>query len=253
MPITDARRAGAFRHRAHQLTEQATREWREDRRRHLLELAATYQRTADALAPPPPRARAEQHHCFFRPDRGQSRCRCAGHLRPRPAAACLCRFARHVGSRSACALAYAGNRHTEVRCSRIASASCQHSGPGAVRARAGDTRYHRIVALGGFYFSLMPSLVRVATGVTSPIVGGLVVSALTFSGAIAVLTLRNASARRILSGGIPALVTGVAITLAGVQTQHVSLMLIGTIVAGIGFGAAFSGSMRTVMPQCRSA
>ena len=32
-------------------------------------------------------------------------------------------------------------------------------------------------ALGGFYFSLMPSLVRVATGVTSPIVGGLVVSA----------------------------------------------------------------------------
>jgi MFS family permease len=107
-------------------------------------------------------------------------------------------------------------------------------------------------ALGGFYFSLMPSLVRVATGVTSPLVGGLVVSALTFSGAMAVLSLRNASARRILSGGIPALVTGVAVTLAGVQTQHVSLMLVGTIVAGIGFGAAFSGSMRTVMPYAEA-
>jgi MFS family permease len=107
-------------------------------------------------------------------------------------------------------------------------------------------------ALGGFYFSLMPSLVRVATGVTSPIIGGLVVSALTFSGAIAVLSLRNASARRILSGGIPALVTGVAITLAGVQMQRVSLMLIGTIVAGIGFGAAFSGSLRTVMPHAQA-
>jgi MFS family permease len=107
-------------------------------------------------------------------------------------------------------------------------------------------------ALGGFYFSLMPSLVRVATGVTSPIVGGLVVSALTFSGTIAVLSLRNASARRILSGGIPALVTGVAITLAGVQMQRVSLMLIGTIVAGIGFGAAFSGSLRTVMPHAQA-
>ena len=46
--------------------------------------------------------------------------------------------------------------------------------------------------------------------------------------------------------------TGVAITLAGVQTQHVSLMLIGTIVAGIGFGAAFSGSMRTVMPNAEA-
>jgi MFS family permease len=107
-------------------------------------------------------------------------------------------------------------------------------------------------ALGGFYFSLMPSLVRVATGVTLPIVGGLVVSALTFSGAIAVLSLRSTSARRILSGGIPALVSGVTITLAGVQLQHVSLMLVGTIVAGIGFGAAFSGSMRTVMPHAEA-
>jgi len=107
-------------------------------------------------------------------------------------------------------------------------------------------------ALGGFYFSLMPSLVRVATGVTSPIVGGLVVSALTFSGAIAVLLLRNTPARRILSGGIPALVSGVIITLAGVQMQHVSLMLVGTIVAGVGFGAAFSGSMRTVLPYAEA-
>jgi MFS family permease len=107
-------------------------------------------------------------------------------------------------------------------------------------------------ALGGFYFSLMPSLVRVATGVTLPVVGGLVVSALTFSGAIAVLLLRNASARRTLSGGIPALVAGVAITLAGVQAQYVSLMLAGTIVAGIGFGAAFSGAMRTVIPQAEA-
>jgi MFS family permease len=107
-------------------------------------------------------------------------------------------------------------------------------------------------ALGGFYFSLMPSLVRVATGVTLPIVGGLVVSALTFSGAIAVLSLRNASARRMLSGGIPALVSGVAITLAGVQMQRVSLMLVGTIIAGIGFGAAFSGAMRSVMPQAEA-
>jgi hypothetical protein len=107
-------------------------------------------------------------------------------------------------------------------------------------------------ALGGFYFSLMPSLVRVATGVTLPIVGGLVVSALTFSGAIAVLSLRSTPARRILFGGIPALVSGVAITLAGVQMQRVSVMLIGTIVAGIGFGAAFSGSMRTVMPHAEA-
>jgi MFS family permease len=107
-------------------------------------------------------------------------------------------------------------------------------------------------ALGGFYFSLMPALVRVATGVTLPVVGGLVVSALTLSGAIAVLSLRSASPGRMLSGGIVTLATGVAITLAGVHEQLVSLMLIGTIVSGTGFGAAFAGTMRTMLPLAKT-
>jgi len=106
-------------------------------------------------------------------------------------------------------------------------------------------------ALGGFYFSLMPSLVRVATGTTSPLVGGLVVAALTLTGAAAVLASRSIAAARVLNAGIPALPVGVAITLAGVQMQHVWLMLLGTIVSGVGFGAAFSGTMRTVLPLAK--
>ena len=107
-------------------------------------------------------------------------------------------------------------------------------------------------ALGGFYFSLMPSLVRVATGVSLPVIGGLVVSALTLSGAISVLSLRTAAPGRMLSGGIPALALGVAVTLAGVRAQLMWLMLVGTIVAGIGFGAAFAGTMRSVLPLAKS-
>jgi len=107
-------------------------------------------------------------------------------------------------------------------------------------------------ALGGFYFSLMPALVRVATGVSLPVVGGLVVSALTLSGAISVLSLRSASARRMLSGGTLALAAGVAVTLAGVREQLVWLMLLGTLVSGIGFGAAFAGTLRSVLPLAKS-
>jgi hypothetical protein len=107
-------------------------------------------------------------------------------------------------------------------------------------------------ALGGFYFSLMPALVRVATGVSLPLVGGLVVSALTFTGVISVLSLRSAAPERMLSGGIVALAAGVAITLAGAREQLVWLMLLGTVVSGIGFGAAFSGTLRSVLPLAKT-
>ena len=107
-------------------------------------------------------------------------------------------------------------------------------------------------ALGGFYFSLMPALVRAATGVTLPIVGGLVVAALTFSSVIAVLALRNIPADRVLFGAMPALAVGVTITLTGVHTQSVALMLLGTIVSGAGFGTVFSGTLRTVLPLAKA-
>jgi hypothetical protein len=48
------RRASIHRQRARQLAEAATREPREIERRHLLGLAAMYQRVADDLAPEKP-------------------------------------------------------------------------------------------------------------------------------------------------------------------------------------------------------
>lgn len=103
-------------------------------------------------------------------------------------------------------------------------------------------------ALGGFYLSLMPSLVRAATGLASPFIGGIVVSALMFTAAIAVVTLRNRPAAGILVMGTAFLAAGVAITLAGVHTHLVPVMLGGTVVAGAGMGSVFSGTFRSVLP-----
>ena len=102
-------------------------------------------------------------------------------------------------------------------------------------------------SLGGFYFSLMPAVVRAATGATLPIVGGLVVAALTVSGAVAVVILRKLPAEKILTLGIITLTLGVLITLGGIQFQHVTVMLLGTVVGGTGFGTVFSGSLRSVL------
>jgi hypothetical protein len=102
-------------------------------------------------------------------------------------------------------------------------------------------------SLGGFYFSLMPSVVRAATGATLPIIGGLVVAALTVSGAVAVVILRKLHAETILVIGIITLTLGVLITLGGIQFQNVIVMLLGTLVGGIGFGTVFSGTLRIVI------
>jgi hypothetical protein len=106
-------------------------------------------------------------------------------------------------------------------------------------------------SLGGFYFSLMPAVVRAATGTKLPIVGGLVVATLTFSGAVAVVTLRKLVPEKMFIFGIVMLALGVAITLAGVQYQNVGVMLFGTVIGGTGFGMVFSGTLRSILPYAQ--
>ncbi len=48
--------------------------------------------------------------------------------------------------------------------------------------------------------------------------------------------------------GTACLMLGMGGLLAGVSSDSVAVLLAGTAVAGIGFGAAFMGAMRTVMP-----
>jgi hypothetical protein len=95
----------------------------------------------------------------------------------------------------------------------------------------------------------MPTVVRAATGTTTlPIVGGLVVATLTFSGAVAVVAPRNLDPEKMLFLGIVTLAFGVLTTLAGVENQNVGIMLFGTIVGGTGFGTVYSGTLRSVLP-----
>jgi hypothetical protein len=102
--------------------------------------------------------------------------------------------------------------------------------------------------LGAFYFSLMPSLVRVATGYTSPLVGGTVVAALTVTAGLSVLVFRQWPAARLLRFSMVMLVVGVSVTLAGIIAQAVWVLIVGTLLAGFGFGGSFAGNLRTLLP-----
>ncbi|MET0222288.1 MAG: MFS transporter [Tardiphaga sp.] len=103
-------------------------------------------------------------------------------------------------------------------------------------------------ALGGFYLSLMPSLLRIMTGSTSPLLGGIAVAALTFSGALSMLLARKWPGTTILIRSMASLIVGVAVTLAGVHNASIATVMTGTVIAGFGFGSGFFGSLRTVVP-----
>jgi MFS family permease len=103
-------------------------------------------------------------------------------------------------------------------------------------------------ALGGFYASLAPSLVRTATGSTSNLIAGSTVAALTVTGALMIFTLRNRPAALALQLGASLLPTGIVLVLLGVHSASLPLFFLGTLVAGCGFGAGFLGAVRSLVP-----
>lgn len=102
-------------------------------------------------------------------------------------------------------------------------------------------------ALGGFYASLAPSLVRTATGSTSNLIGGATVAALTVTGALMIFMMRNRPAAQALRLGASLLPIGLVLILLGVHGASLSLFFFGTLVAGCGFGSGFLGAVRSLV------
>jgi hypothetical protein len=63
-----------------------------------------------------------------------------------------------------------------------------------------------------------------------------------------VVALRKLSEENMFVLGIVTLTTGVMLTLVGVESQNVSIMLLGTVVSGVGFGTVYSGTLRSLLP-----
>ncbi len=103
-------------------------------------------------------------------------------------------------------------------------------------------------ALGGLYLSLGPSVAAVLFGLRDHLVGGLVVTLLCGTGAITAFALRNVPVTRLLATASALLAAGTLLTLGGVQVGSVGLAAAGTVVAGVGFGAAALGCFGTLAP-----
>ncbi len=103
-------------------------------------------------------------------------------------------------------------------------------------------------ALAGFYGSLGPSLVKLLAGSSSFVLGGLALFTLAGSASATVWVLRAGAPRRVMLLGTVALVAGVGTTLLAISEQSVAAFFVGSVIAGVGFGAGFQGALRTVVP-----
>jgi MFS family permease len=103
-------------------------------------------------------------------------------------------------------------------------------------------------ALTGFYLSLGPSLTASLTGGDDRLVAGLPLAAIFGAGAIgSLVTPHWTAARAVLVGG-PLFIVGAVLTIAAVEVDQFWLYLVGSAIAGLGFGPSFAGSLRALAP-----
>ncbi|WP_438870121.1 MFS transporter [Pseudomonas sp. L1(2025)] len=102
-------------------------------------------------------------------------------------------------------------------------------------------------ALGGFFSSLAPSLVKAAAGSTSHLIGGGLVAVVTLSGAVMIYSVRERPADKIMRLSAGLLAVGVALLLVAVHMGILWLFFVASVIAGFGFGGGFMGSVRSIV------
>ena len=105
-----------------------------------------------------------------------------------------------------------------------------------------------IWALNGLLLSLGPSLALVVLRSHSHVVGGLVPATLFFFTAFGSVATRTWDGRRAVVWGTLLGAVGVLVTLAGIRASSSALLFGGSAIAGLGFGPAFTGTLRTLAP-----
>jgi MFS family permease len=103
-------------------------------------------------------------------------------------------------------------------------------------------------ALAGFYLSLGPALSISLSGSTDRLVTGLPLVALFAAGGITSALTPGWTASRSMLVGAPTFVVGVALTETAVLSGQLWLFVLGSAVAGAGFGPSFAGALRSLAP-----
>ena len=111
-------------------------------------------------------------------------------------------------------------------------------------------------ALGGFYQALGSSLAAQVLNHESHLFGGIAVASMIGTSALGGPLTARLQARTAVLGGCLTLLTGTLGVLAALHLGSTPVFLVGSALAGVGFGSAFTGGMRQLLgrtaPQQRA-
>ncbi|MFK0257907.1 MFS transporter [Streptomyces sp. NPDC090445] len=120
--------------------------------------------------------------------------------------------------------------------------------PSARRALlAAGTAVVAVWALGGFYSSLGPALVRLVAPAAPQAAGGTVFLTLTAAATVTVWLLRRTAPYAAVTGGSLAVVPAGALALAGLHGAGLPAVHGGAALAGVAFGAVSQGALRMTL------
>ena len=101
-------------------------------------------------------------------------------------------------------------------------------------------------AVGGLFLSLGASIAVTVFGLHGHLLAATVIVLLVGMGAITSFILRDGESGATMRTGTTSLIVGIAIVLVSLANASAWVFFVGTVIAGVGFGAGFSGAFRTV-------
>jgi predicted MFS family arabinose efflux permease len=101
-------------------------------------------------------------------------------------------------------------------------------------------------SIGGLFMSLGPQLASVELATDNHLAGGVAILALTGSGAVAQLVFQRAAPWRLTAAGSFGLAVGMAAVVGSLSLDSAPLFLAAAALTGLGWGAAFLGSLRSL-------
>ncbi|MCS5511141.1 MFS transporter [Curtobacterium flaccumfaciens pv. betae] len=108
-------------------------------------------------------------------------------------------------------------------------------------------------ALGGMFLSLVPSALGTVFGITNHFAAGALIAVVTGVGALTGLAIQRMDTRRAVLLGLVALVLGPIVTVSFVFAHSLPGMVVGSAIAGVGFGAGFQAPLRMLLATATAA